>query len=236
MSVTDDLLVNARRYAETFDKGDLPLPPALGVAVVACMDARLNVYGLLGLEEGQAHVIRNAGGVVTPDEISRCAAKSADDLAADVRQSIARIQISLHPPHRLRDSSHLPGATRFPPEAAGRIPASSRNGPAESFDDLDADGPPVHRPGRSRARSSRARTEVRRLRLRRVHRAAAAQPVPLKFVEERDALEAGRPRAPGRNSTFGTVSMVFEVPRQRIRFVASSSVIVSSVWSSSTRH
>ncbi|MDQ4002184.1 MAG: carbonic anhydrase [Actinomycetota bacterium] len=69
MSVTDELLQNNERYAETFDKGDLPLPPARGVAVVACMDARLNVYGMLGLQEGDAHVIRNAGGVITDDEI-----------------------------------------------------------------------------------------------------------------------------------------------------------------------
>jgi len=69
MSVTDDLLRNNEGYAASFDKGDLPLPPAKGVAVVACMDARLNVYGMLGLEEGDAHVIRNAGGVITDDEI-----------------------------------------------------------------------------------------------------------------------------------------------------------------------
>src|SRR5664279_2645359 len=69
MSVTDDLIKNAENYAETFDKGDLPLPPGKHVAVLACMDARLNVYGLLGLQEGDAHVIRNAGGVVTDDEI-----------------------------------------------------------------------------------------------------------------------------------------------------------------------
>ncbi len=69
MSVTDELLRNNERYARSFDKGDLPLPPAKNVAVVACMDARLNVYGMLGLEEGDAHVIRNAGGVVTDDEI-----------------------------------------------------------------------------------------------------------------------------------------------------------------------
>jgi carbonic anhydrase len=69
MSVTDELLQNNATYAESFDKGDLPLPPAKGVAVVACMDARLNVYGMLGLEEGDAHVIRNAGGVITDDEI-----------------------------------------------------------------------------------------------------------------------------------------------------------------------
>ena len=69
MSVTDELLQNNEVYAESFDKGDLPLPPAKGVAVVACMDARLNVYGMLGLQEGDAHVIQNAGGVITDDEI-----------------------------------------------------------------------------------------------------------------------------------------------------------------------
>jgi carbonic anhydrase len=69
MSATDDLLTNARAYASHFDRGDLPMPPALHVAVLACMDARLNPYGLLGLHEGDAHVIRNAGGVVTEDEI-----------------------------------------------------------------------------------------------------------------------------------------------------------------------
>lgn len=69
MSVTDELVRNAERYAESFDKGDLPMTPGRHVAVVACMDARLNVYGLLGLFEGDAHVIRNAGGVVTDDAI-----------------------------------------------------------------------------------------------------------------------------------------------------------------------
>jgi len=69
MSVTDELLQNAEAYAAAFDKGDLPLPPARKIAVLACMDARLNPYGLLGLNEGDAHVIRNAGGVVTDDEI-----------------------------------------------------------------------------------------------------------------------------------------------------------------------
>jgi carbonic anhydrase len=69
MSVTDELLEAAGRYAAGFDKGELPLPPARHVAIVACMDARLNVYGLLGLTEGDAHVIRNAGGIVTQDEL-----------------------------------------------------------------------------------------------------------------------------------------------------------------------
>jgi len=69
VSVTDELLANAERYAATFDKGSLPLPPAKQVAVVACMDARLNPYGMLGLSEGDAHVIRNAGGVITQSEL-----------------------------------------------------------------------------------------------------------------------------------------------------------------------
>ena len=69
MTVTDDLLKNAEAYRATFDKGDLPMPPGAKVAVVACMDARLNPYGILGLTEGDAHVIRNAGGVVTDDAI-----------------------------------------------------------------------------------------------------------------------------------------------------------------------
>ena len=69
MTATDDLLQNNETYAASFDKADLPLPPGRKVAVVACMDARLNVYGVLGLTEGDAHVIRNAGGVVTDDAI-----------------------------------------------------------------------------------------------------------------------------------------------------------------------
>jgi carbonic anhydrase len=69
MTVTDELLRNNAEFASTFSKGDLPMPPGKHLAVVACMDARLNVYALLGLEEGQAHIIRNAGGVVTEDVI-----------------------------------------------------------------------------------------------------------------------------------------------------------------------
>jgi carbonic anhydrase len=68
VSVTDDLLANNGRYAEGFS-GPLPLPPSKQIAVLACMDARLDVYRALGLAEGEAHVIRNAGGVVTDDEI-----------------------------------------------------------------------------------------------------------------------------------------------------------------------
>src|SRR2546429_1491257 len=69
MSVTDDLVRNNDAYAQSFKKGDLPLPPAKRLAVVACMDARIDVHKILGLEEGDAHVIRNAGGAVTDDAI-----------------------------------------------------------------------------------------------------------------------------------------------------------------------
>jgi carbonic anhydrase len=69
MTVTDTLVENSKQYAAAFDKGDLPLPPGKKVAVLDCMDARLNPYGVLGLEEGDAHVIRNAGGVVDDDAI-----------------------------------------------------------------------------------------------------------------------------------------------------------------------
>ncbi|MCW2705592.1 MAG: Carbonic anhydrase [Blastococcus sp.] len=68
MSVTDELLANNARYAESFT-GPLPLPPSRNIAVLACMDARLDVYRALGLAEGESHVIRNAGGVVTDDAI-----------------------------------------------------------------------------------------------------------------------------------------------------------------------
>lgn len=69
MSATDELLKNAEDHAATFDQGDLPIPPRRKVAIVACMDARLNPYRLFGLSEGDAHIIRNAGGVITDDQI-----------------------------------------------------------------------------------------------------------------------------------------------------------------------
>jgi carbonic anhydrase len=68
VSVTDQYLKNNEAYAATFT-GPLPLPPAKHIAVLACMDARINVYAALGIQEGESHVIRNAGGVVTEDEI-----------------------------------------------------------------------------------------------------------------------------------------------------------------------
>ena len=69
MSTIDEFVENNARYATDFAKGDLPIPPAKKVAVITCMDARVSPFAFLGLEEGDAHVIRNAGGVVTDDEI-----------------------------------------------------------------------------------------------------------------------------------------------------------------------
>jgi len=69
MSVIDELLSNNEVYAESFDRGHLPMPPSKGLAILACMDARLEPMKALGLVEGEAHVIRNAGGVVTDDAI-----------------------------------------------------------------------------------------------------------------------------------------------------------------------
>jgi len=69
MSATSEFLANNEAYASSFDKGDLAVPPAKKVAVLACMDARLDPAKALGLQEGDAHVIRNAGGVATEDAI-----------------------------------------------------------------------------------------------------------------------------------------------------------------------
>ena len=67
MSATDRYLENNAQYRPNEGHGALPMPPSQHLAVVACMDARLDVYRILGLKEGEAHVIRNAGGVVTDD-------------------------------------------------------------------------------------------------------------------------------------------------------------------------
>jgi carbonic anhydrase len=69
VSATDELVANNASYVDGFEKGALPMPPAKKVAVLACMDARLDPARALGLEEGDAHVIRNAGGVATEDAI-----------------------------------------------------------------------------------------------------------------------------------------------------------------------
>jgi carbonic anhydrase len=107
MSTTDELLRNAESYAASFDKGDLPLPPARKIAVLACMDARLNPYGLLGLHEGDAHVIRNAGGVVT------------DHRLRDAHLHRRRVQAL--GPGRRRDQARV-GGRGLPRPRRGRAP------------------------------------------------------------------------------------------------------------------
>src|SRR6266550_1220340 len=110
MSATEQYLANNARYAQTFS-GPLPMPPSAHVAVVACMDARLNVYGILGLGDGEAHVIRNAGGVFTDDPFKRSiqdetgikppwSTEAFSVLDEDVRQSMARIKASPFIPHK----------------------------------------------------------------------------------------------------------------------------------------
>lgn len=66
-SHVDDLLRNAERYARVFTAGELAVPPALRLAIVACMDSRIDLFALLGLHLGEAHMIRNAGGLITDD-------------------------------------------------------------------------------------------------------------------------------------------------------------------------
>jgi carbonic anhydrase len=126
MSKTDEYLENNRRYAESFG-GQLPMPPSGGVAVVACMDARLNVYGLLGLNDGEAHVIRNAGGVITDDEIR--------SLAISQRLLGTREIILIHHTDcgmlTFTDDAFKAGIL----EETGIKPSWA----AESFSDLDAD-------------------------------------------------------------------------------------------------
>ncbi len=141
MSATDELLRNNERYAQVFDKGDLPLPPAKGVAVVACMDARLNVYGMLGLQEGDAHVIRNAGGVVTDDEIRSLTISQRllgtreivlihhtdcgmltftdDELKRQIQE-----EVGIKPEFAMRPSPTSKGTCANPCGASGRAPSS----------------------------------------------------------------------------------------------------------------
>jgi carbonic anhydrase len=127
MSATDQLVQNASRYAETFSSSSLPIPPAMSVAVVACMDARLNVTGLLGLKDGDAHVIRNAGGVVTDDVIR--------SLAISQRLLGTREIVLIH-------HSDCGMLTFTDDEVKAQIAADTGIRPAfalEAFPDLDAD-------------------------------------------------------------------------------------------------
>ena len=127
MSATDDLVKNAEKHAEGFDKGDLPIPPAKKVAIVACMDARVNPYPIFGLELGDAHVIRNAGGVVTDDEIR--------SLAISQRLLGTEEIILMHHTDCGMLTFNDDEFRRQIQEETGIKPAWS----AEAFDDLEAD-------------------------------------------------------------------------------------------------
>ena len=126
MSVTDELLANNAAYAERFS-GPLPLPPAKHLAVLACMDARIDVYRVLGLNEGEAHVIRNAGGVVTEDEIR--------SLAISQRLLGTREIILIHHTDCGMPTFTDDGFKQSVQDEVGGKPAWA----AESFTDLDTD-------------------------------------------------------------------------------------------------
>jgi carbonic anhydrase len=127
VSVTDELLANNEAYAASFDLADLPLPPAKKLAVVACMDARLRVYDILGLEVGDAHIIRNAGGVVTDDEIR--------SLAISQRLLGTEEIILIHHTDCGMLTFHDDDFKRAIQEETGIKPEWA----AEAFDDLDED-------------------------------------------------------------------------------------------------
>jgi carbonic anhydrase len=127
MSETDTLLQNNEAYAASFEKGDLPLPPGRKVAVLACMDARLDPARVLGLEEGDAHVIRNAGGVVT-DDAHRSLAISQNLLGTE------EIVIIHHTDCGMVTFSDEDFAQRLESETGSRPPWN-----AQAFEDLDVD-------------------------------------------------------------------------------------------------
>jgi hypothetical protein len=113
MSATNDLLEYAHAYGVAFDKGDLPMPSGLHMAIVACTDARLNPYGLLGPAEGDTHVIRNAGGVITDDKV-RSLVKSQRLLGTrEIRRTSRR------PPGRAPDERRSPSVT--PPQTSNSL-------------------------------------------------------------------------------------------------------------------
>jgi hypothetical protein len=117
MSVTDEMLQSNEDHARSFSSGDLPGPPARKVAVVACMDARLNPYAMLGLREGDAHVIRNAGGVVT-DDVIRSPSRASRRARSCPTSSRCAASSTTSPPA---------GCARWRRDIAGAAPVGSRH-------------------------------------------------------------------------------------------------------------
>ena len=120
MTVIDELLRNNEDYATAFGKGDLASPPAKRIAVVICMDARLDAHRILGLEEGDAHVIRNAGGVVT-DDVIRSLAISQRKLGTNEVMLVMHTKCGMHglSDADFRDEVQADAGLRPPWEAGG---------------------------------------------------------------------------------------------------------------------
>ena len=155
MTAIDQYLANNARYAEGFS-GPLPMPPSKQIAIVACMDARLNVYGLLGLGDGEAHVIRNAGGVITDDEIR--------SLAISQRLLGTREIMLIHHTDCGMLTFTDDAFKRSIQDDTGIKPAWG----AEAFPDLDEDVRQFHRPDQGQPVRAAHRRRPR-LRLRRRH-------------------------------------------------------------------
>jgi carbonic anhydrase len=124
VSQIDDLLRNAERYANVFTAGDLPTPPALRLAVVTCMDSRIDLFNLLGLHLGEAHILRNAGAVVT-DDVVRSLTLSQALLGTREVMLIGHTRCGLH-----GDEDELRAKVA---EETGAEP----DGPLHAFDDVE---------------------------------------------------------------------------------------------------
>ena len=117
MSVTDDVLKANETYARNFTQGNLPMPPGRKLAVVACMDARLVVSQILGLKAGDAHVIRNAGGIVTGDVLRSLYERATMDGVFLLRDGL-RYEISFYPLNPAWSTIRTAGAATSPPAPA----------------------------------------------------------------------------------------------------------------------
>ena len=126
MTATDELFSNARRYADGFSDGGLPTAPARRLAIVSCMDSRIDLFALLGLKNGEAHVIRNAGGIVT-DDVIRSLALSQVALGTREVMVIQHTRCGLHGVDEDEMKSKMESEAGSAPE-----------GPLGAFDDIDA--------------------------------------------------------------------------------------------------
>ncbi len=127
MGAIDDLLQNNAAFTARYDRGHLDVRPSLQLAIVACMDSRLDVFAALGLQDGQAHILRNAGGVIT-DDVIRSLAISQRRLGTEEIALIHHTDCGLE---LITDD----GFRAELQEATGMAPSFA----IESFTDVDAD-------------------------------------------------------------------------------------------------